>query len=170
MVGLRLGHHSPMALRTMVVQASTSSIPFAELSPHSRPLRISPQSQPQSSAWVCSPNPTFQHPEPLSAVVDTLSGWVGRAGVSTLCTRLTLCCCHRLLVCSLSTENEARLLSQLGSPSEGLSWIWRPDLSSDRPKVQVPLQFLSCYFSFFFFLSYLSTQKSFLTFSLSKAL
>ena len=76
MVGLRLGHHSPMALRAMMVQASTSSILFAELFPHSRP----PQSRPQSSAWVCSPNPTFQHPEPLSAVVDTLSGWVDRAG------------------------------------------------------------------------------------------
>ena len=80
MVGLHLGHHSPMALRAMMVQASTSSILFAELFPHSRPLRMSPQSRPQSSAWVCSPNPTFQHPEPLSAVVDTLSGWVDRAG------------------------------------------------------------------------------------------
>ena len=106
MVGLRLGHHSPMALRTMVVQASTSSILFAELSPHSRPLRISPQSQPQASAWVCSPNPTFQHPEPLSAVVDTLSGWVGRAGVSTPCTGLTLSSCHTLAAMFSSPDVE----------------------------------------------------------------
>ena len=35
---------------------------FAELLPPSCPLRMSPHSQPQSSAWVCSPNPTFQHP------------------------------------------------------------------------------------------------------------
>jgi len=46
---------------------------------------------------------------------DTLSGWVGRAGISTLCTGLTLSCCHRLLPCSLPTENEAPLLSQLSS-------------------------------------------------------
>ena len=29
--------------------------------PHSRPLRLSPYSQPQSFPWVCSPNPLFQH-------------------------------------------------------------------------------------------------------------
>ena len=46
---------------------------------------------------------------------DTLSGWVGRAGISTLCTGLTLSCCHRLLPCSLPTENEAPLLSQMSS-------------------------------------------------------
>ena len=54
--------------------------------------------------------------QPFSAAVDTLSGWVGTAGVSTLCTGLTLSCCHRLLACSLPTENEAPLLSHLGSP------------------------------------------------------
>ena len=86
--------------------------------------------------------------QPLSAVVDTLPGWVGRAGVSTLYTRLTLSCCHRLLPCSFPTEDEAPLLSQLGSPSEGLPQIWRPLLSSDPPRVAgpIPLPFL------FFFL------------------
>ena len=47
---------------SLVVQASSTSIPFAELLPPSCPLRMSPHSQPQSSAWVCSPNPTFQDP------------------------------------------------------------------------------------------------------------
>ena len=146
MVGLHLGHHSPMALRTMVVQASTSSIPFAELSPHSRPLRISPQSQPQSSAWVCSPNPTFQHPEPLSAVVDTLSGWVGRAGVSTPCTGLTLSSCHTLAAMFSSPDVEFTPFFLLPS---GL---------------QVPSCFFSSSFSFFFLLNYLTQQESFLSF------
>ena len=62
MVGLPFGHHSPMVLCTIEVQASSTSIPFAELLPPSCPLRMSPHSQPQSSAWFSSPNPTFQHP------------------------------------------------------------------------------------------------------------
>ena len=47
---------------SLVVQASSTSIPFAELLPPACPLRMSPHSQSQSSAWVCSPNPTFQDP------------------------------------------------------------------------------------------------------------
>ena len=47
---------------SLVVRASSTSIPFAELLPPSCPLRMSPHSQPQSSAWFSSPNPTFQHP------------------------------------------------------------------------------------------------------------
>ena len=47
---------------SLVVQASSTSIPIAELLPPSRPLRMSPHVQPHSSAWVYSPNPTFQHP------------------------------------------------------------------------------------------------------------
>ena len=142
MVGLRLGHHSPMALRAMMVQASTSSILFAELFPHSRPLRMSPQSRPQSSAWVCSPNPTFQHPEPLSAVVDTLSGWVGRAGLSTPCTGLTLSSRHMLAAMFSSPDVEFTPLFLLPS---GL---------------QVPSRFFSSSFSFFFLLTYLAQQES----------
>ena len=59
---LLVGHHSTMALCALAMQASSKSIPFAELLPPSRPLRMSPRGQPQSSAWVCSPKPTFQHP------------------------------------------------------------------------------------------------------------
>ena len=114
--------------------------------PHSRPLRISPQSQPQSSAWVCSPNPTFQHPEPLSAVVDTLSGWVGRAGVSTPCTGLTLSSCHTLAAMFSSPDVEFTPFFLLPS---GL---------------QVPSCFFSSSFSFFFLLNYLTQQESFLSF------
>ena len=46
---------------SVVVQASSTSVPVAELLLPSRPLRMSPHGQPQSSAWVCPPNPTFQH-------------------------------------------------------------------------------------------------------------
>ena len=59
---LPFGPHSTMARCALSVQASSTSIPFAELLPPSRPLRMSPRGQPQSSAWVCSPKPTFQHP------------------------------------------------------------------------------------------------------------
>ena len=47
---------------SVVVHASSTSILFIDLLPLSRPLSMSPHSTPQSSAWVCSPNPTFQHP------------------------------------------------------------------------------------------------------------
>ena len=59
---LPFGPHSTMALFTLVAQASSTSIPFAQLFPPSRPLRMSPRGQPQSSAWACSPKPMFQHP------------------------------------------------------------------------------------------------------------
>ena len=73
MVGLPFGYHSPMVLCTIEVQASSTSISFAELLPPSCLLRMSPHSQPQSSAWVCSPNPTFQHPALVCS--GALSGW-----------------------------------------------------------------------------------------------
>ena len=38
------------------------AFPCVELLPHSHPLRMFPHSQLKSSAWVCSPDPTFQHP------------------------------------------------------------------------------------------------------------
>ena len=95
-------------------QVSSISILVIEVLPHPRPLRMSPPSPQQSSAWLCSSDPTFQHPA-FDAAADTLSGWVGRGGISTLCTGLTLSCCNRLLPCSLPAENEAPLLSQMSS-------------------------------------------------------
>ena len=116
---------------------------------HSSPLPGSALQTPHSST------------QPLSAVLDTLSGWVGRAGVSTLCAGLTLSCCHRLLLCSLPTENEAPLLSQLGSPtSEELPRMWRLSSLQIAPELQVPLHFLSCSFSFIFLLSFQSRNYS----------
>ena len=95
---LPFGPHSTMVLCALAVQASFTSIPFAELLPPSHPLRMSPHGQPQSSAWVCSPKPTFQHPA-LSAVVDTLevetlSSWVSRAGLSTQSAALSVLLPH----------------------------------------------------------------------------
>ena len=73
---------------------------------------------PQPTAVLCLAmlsRPHISAPSLCLQQTDTLSGWVGRAGISTLCTGLTLSCCHRLLPCSLPTENEAPLLSQLSS-------------------------------------------------------
>ena len=58
---------------SVVVHASSTSMPFIDLLLHSRPLRMSPHSKPQSSAWLCSPNPTFQHPALVCS--GALSGW-----------------------------------------------------------------------------------------------
>ena len=43
-MGFFFGHHSPMPLCSLVVQASTTSIPFAELLPQSHPFRMFPHS------------------------------------------------------------------------------------------------------------------------------
>ena len=95
---LPVGHHSTMVLCALVVPASSTSIPFAELLPPFFPLRKSPHGQLQSSAWVCSPSPRSST-QPLSAVkdtleVDTLSGLVGRARISTPSAALTVLLPH----------------------------------------------------------------------------
>ena len=125
-MGFLVGHHSPMALCSLVVQASTTSIPFAELLPHSHHFRLFPHSQQQSSASICSPNPTFQHP-----ALVYIGGKASRAGWARLrsvpCVQVSLCpAATHCLPCSLPTENEAVLLSKLSCPSEGLPRIWGP--------------------------------------------
>ena len=87
---------------------------FIELLPYPIPsgFLLTAHSSPLPGSALQTPHFSTQ---PLSTAADTLSGWVGRTGVSTLCTGLTLSCCHRLLPCSLPTENEAPLLSQLSS-------------------------------------------------------
>ena len=134
MVGLRFGHHSPMVLCALVVQASASSVPVCRAPPSLPSLRMSPQSQPQSSAWVCSPNPTFQH-----AALFFIGGHASKVGWAVLasvpCVQLSLCPAATCwFPCSLVTENEALLLSKLSSPSEGLPLIWRPRLSFISPQ------------------------------------
>ena len=74
---------------SLVVQASSTSIPFAELLPPSCPLRMSPHSQPQSSAWVCS---HISGPSPRVQWWTPRSGLGSRAVVSTVCRGLTLSC------------------------------------------------------------------------------
>ena len=105
---------------SVVVHASSTSILFIDLLPLSRPLSMSPHSTPQSSAWVCSPNPTFQHPA-LVCIGGHASkaGWAGLG--SAPCVQVSLCpAATRWLPCFLPTENEALLLSKLSSPSETL--------------------------------------------------
>ena len=96
-VGFFFGYHLPMALCSLMIQAYTTSILFAKLLPYSHPFRMFPHCQLQSSAWVCSTNPTFQNAALFLHWWTCLYGWVGRAGVSTLCSALTLSCCHTLV-------------------------------------------------------------------------
>ena len=104
---------------SVVVHASSTSILFIDLLPLSRPLSMSPHSTPQSSAWVCSPNPTFQHPALVCITGHAAkAGWAGLG--SEPCVQVSLCpAATHCLPCSLPTENEA-LLSKLSSPSEGI--------------------------------------------------
>ena len=138
-----------MALCSLVVQASTTSISFSELLPHSHRFRLFPHSQQQSSASICSPNPTFQHP-----ALVCIGGKASRAGWARLgsvpCVQVSLCpAATRWLLCSLPTENEALLLSRLSSPSEGLPGIWRPLLTFISPQGCRPQPNFSPTFSFF---------------------
>ena len=154
---------------SVVVHASSTSMPFIDLLLHSRPLRMSPHSKPQSSAWLCSPNPTFQHPA-LVCIAGHASkaGWAGLGSVP--CVQVSLCpAATHCLPCSLPTEHEAVLLSKLSSLSEGLPRSWRPHFHLPAG-LQAPTHFLSSSFSFFFLLSYPTEQDSFLSFQISKGL
>ena len=113
---------------------------------------MSPHSTSQSSAWVCSPNPTFQHPALVCiAGHASTAGWAGLGSAS--CVQVSLCpAATHCLPCSLPTENEA-LLSKMSSPSEGLPWIWRHLLTLISPQgcrpqpTSSPLLFPSSFFS-----------------------
>ena len=75
---------------SIVVRTSSTSILFIDLFPHSHPLRMSPHSTPESFAWVCSPNPTFQHPA-LVFIAGRASKaeWAGLGSVP--CVQVSLC-------------------------------------------------------------------------------
>ena len=164
------GHQSAMAVCCMMVQASAKTSPFIELLPPSVSCRMSPHSPQQSSAWVCSPDLTFQHPALVCSSGHSLRlGGQGRGQYPVYRS-------HSLLL--PQTVGVFSSHREWGSPSvsSGLPLLVRSfsgcgDLSSLQipPGLQVPLHFLSCSFSFFFLLSYLSKQESFLTFSLSTA-
>ena len=169
-MGFFFGHHSPTALCSLVVQASTTNIPFSKLLPYSHPFRMFPHSQLQSSASVCSPNPAFQH-----AALFFIGGHASKAGWAGLgsvpCVQVSLCpAATRWLPCSLPTENEALLLSKLSSPREGLPRIWVPLLIFISPQGRRPQPTFLLSFSFFFLLSYPAEQESFLSFQISKGL
>ena len=118
---------------SLVVQASSTSIPFAELLPPACPLRMSPHSQPQSSAWVCSPIPTFQHPALVCSGGHPLrlrgQGWAQQPVYRS----------HSVLHtgCSILFPQRMSLsfCPNWAPPSEGLPWMGRPLLSSDPPRV-----------------------------------
>ena len=111
-MGFFFGHHSPMPLCSLVVQASTTSIPFAELLPQSHLFRVFLYSQPQSSALIWSLNPTFQHPALVcSGGHASQAGWAGQGSAPRMQVSPCPAATH-WLPCSLPTENDA-LLSKL---------------------------------------------------------
>ena len=125
-----------------------------------------PHSQPQSSAWVCSLEPTFQHPALVcSGGRASYAGWAGQG--SGPCVQVSLCpAATHWLPCSLPMENEVLLRSKLSSPSEGLPQIWRPLLTCRPQHTSSLVPFPSFFFSFLFLflLSCLAQQESFLYF------
>ena len=130
-MGFFFGHHSPMPLCSLVVQASTTSIPFAELLPQSHLFRVFLYSQPQSSALIWSLNPTFQHPALVcSGGHASQAGWAGQGSGPRVW--VSLSCCHTLVAMFSPTENEALLLSKLSSPTRG-----SPDVET-TPHFHVP--------------------------------
>ena len=151
-MGVFFGHHLPKPLCSMVVQASNWSIPLVELLPHSHSFRMFPHSQPQSSAWVCCPEPTFQHPALVcSGGRASHAGWAGQGSGPRVQVSLYPAA-TRWLPCPLPMENEVLLPSKLSSPSEGLPQIWRPLLTFISPRIAgpntLPLRFLFLLFSF----------------------
>ena len=61
-------------------------------------------------------------------------------------------------------ENEALLLSKLGSPSEEPPWMWTTLLSSDPPKLTGPIPVPLLFLLLLLFWSYLAQKESFLAF------
>ena len=112
---LPFGHHSPKALCAMVVQASSTCIPMCRPTP-SLPSPQDVSSQPTavlclgllSRPHIPAPSPCLQQWTPSQA------GWAELG--SAPCVEASLCPVPTCwLLCSLPTENEAPLLSQLSS-------------------------------------------------------
>ena len=62
---------------------------FAGLLPPCLSCRLSPHSPQQSSAWVCFPDPTFQHPAFVCSSGHSQAGWAGLGSVP--CVQVSLC-------------------------------------------------------------------------------
>ena len=159
---LPFGPHSTMALFALVVQASSISIPLAELLPPSRPsgcLLVANRSPLPGSALQSprsSTQPCLQWWTPLRWT-PSQTGWAGQGSAPHL--QLSRSCCHTWVAMFSSTENEALLLSKL-SPRRGAS----PDVETAPHfhvplRVQAPPHFLSSSFCFFFLLAYLAQQE-----------
>lgn len=121
--------------------------------PHSCLLRPSPHSHHQSTSWVCSPIPVFQHLVPVYTSLTPVSGW-GIQGYGTD----HLCRSHSILH---ATDH---LLHYPPSTSSSLSVQLIPHLLRDFPRQEPLFTFnlqpvtlvLSFFHSFYFSLLYLS--------------
>ena len=110
------------------------AFPFAELLPPSCPLTMSPHSQPQSSAWISSPNPTFQHPAFVCSGGHPSQAW--GAGLWLVPSVEVSLSCLPLAGTASSSHKRMRLPSVPVSSPKGC----RSHLTSS------PHQFPSCFF------------------------
>ena len=161
---LPFGPHSTMARCALSVQASSTSIPFAELLPPSRPRRMSPRGQPQSSAWVCSPKPTFQRPALVCSGGHPWGGHPLRLGGQGRAQH-PICRSHcpaatRRSPCSLPQRVKLSFCPNWAPPESGCHGCGHLFSLQIPPSLQVPSQFLSSSFSFFSGPTWLSRNLS----------
>ena len=89
------------------------------------PSRLPQSSQPQSSPWVCSLNPRFQHPDPTCTGRHASQAGVHRKVAWTFCVDLTLFCLPHTCCSALLRASESSFLSWLISPLvRGLPRVW----------------------------------------------
>ena len=139
---------------------------------HKHPIYRAPPSPPPIPSWCLltvnsSPLPgsalhtPHSSTQPLSAVVDTLSGWVGRARVSAL---------YAGLLCPAATDSCHVLFPQRMRLPFCPNWTLpqggaSPDMETSSLQIPPGLQVLSHFLSSSFFLwSYLAKWESFLSF------
>jgi len=164
MVGLRFGHHSTMALYSVVVQSSSPSISVCR-APPSLPFLQDVPSQPTavlclsllSRPHILAPSPCLQQWTPSQA------GWAGQGSVH--CVQVSLCpaatdCCHILFPQRMRLPfcpNWAPLVRAFPGCRD-LSFLQIP------PGLQALSDFLSYSFPLFFLLPCIAQQESFLSF------
>ncbi|CAI9160979.1 unnamed protein product [Rangifer tarandus platyrhynchus] len=152
MAALPFGCLSTTLLCAMVVQASSTSILFAELLPPSRPFRclLTANRSPLPGSALQAPHLRTQ---PLCAMVDTLSG-LGEQGWGQ----------DRL------PRSHSVLLPLTGAAFSSHQRMRLPSVPVSSPLgLQVPPHFLSSPFSFLSHWSCLAMRGSFLSFQVSRS-
>ena len=139
---------------SMVAQAPSTHFSSCG-APYCCPFRLSLHSQQLLPPWVCSPNPTFQHPTPSAPGDTRLRLWCielchGPSAWVLLCPA-----CHWPVAAFLSNPSLSQLIFPLG---RGLSWVREPLLFfRSPPGVQAPAHFLCSLFISFVLPSYMGS-------------